>query len=248
MKVPLTTRDHIERVALVYGDRIGVVDEPTQVAPPLGDLTYREVLETATVFAAGVEALGVPVGGRVAIVSQNAGRLLTLLYGTTGWGRVAVPINFRLHPHEVQYIVDHSGAEVLLVDPELEESLSEVTAPQKYIIGSDTDELIHRFDIRADPVGRGRGRHRDDQLHERHHGPAEGRRDDAPQPVGERGDVRVAGGGHRPRRLPAHPADVPLQRLGHARSPPPRSECPRSCSARSTAPRSCVASTSTASR
>ena len=151
MKVPLTTRDHIERAALVYGDRIGVVDEPTQVAPPLGDLTYREVLETATAFAAGVEALGVPVGGRVAIVSQNAARLLTLLYGTTGWGRVAVPINFRLHPHEVQYIVEHSGAEILLVDPELEESLAEVTAPQKYIIGSDTDELIHRFDIQPTP-------------------------------------------------------------------------------------------------
>ncbi|CAN5446242.1 AMP-binding protein [soil metagenome] len=147
MKVPLTIRDHIDRAALVYGDRIGIVDEPEQPAPPIGDVTYAEVRQDATALAAGLEALGIAPGGRVAIVSHNSARLLTTLYGAAGWGRVAVPINFRLHPHEVQYIVEHSGAELLLVDPELEESLAEVSAPQKYILGEETDELIYRFDV-----------------------------------------------------------------------------------------------------
>ncbi len=151
MKVPLTIRDHIERAALVYGNRVGIVDEPDQVAPPLEDLTYAGVLERATAFAAGIEGLGVPVGGRVAIVSHNAARLLTLLYGAAGWGRVAVPINFRLHPHEVQYIVEHSGSEVLLVDPELEEALDEVTAPRKFVIGPDSDELLHPIGVDPTP-------------------------------------------------------------------------------------------------
>ena len=151
MKVPLTIRDHIERAALVYGDRVGIVDEPDQVAPPLEGLTYRRVLEHAAALAAGVESLGVPVGGRVAIVSHNAARLLTVLYGAAGWGRVAVPINFRLAPAEVQYIVEHCGAEVLLVDPELEESLAEVTAPQKFTIGTETDALLFRFDLEPTP-------------------------------------------------------------------------------------------------
>ena len=83
----------------------------------------------------------------MAIVSQNSARLLTVLYGAAGWGRVAVPINFRLHPQETQYIVEHSGAEVLLVDPELSDQLAEVTAPTKLEIGSATDELLHRFDL-----------------------------------------------------------------------------------------------------
>ncbi len=151
MKVPLTIRDHIERAALVYGDRVGIVDEPDQVAPPLEGLTYRRVHEHAAALAAGVESLGVPVGGRVAIVSHNAARLLTVLYGAAGWGRVAVPINFRLAPAEVQYIVEHCGAEVLLVDPELEESLAEVTAPQKFTIGTETDALLFRFDLEPTP-------------------------------------------------------------------------------------------------
>ena len=38
---------------------------------------------------------------RVAIVSQNAARLLVFLMGTSGWGRIGVPINFRLQRDEV---------------------------------------------------------------------------------------------------------------------------------------------------
>ena len=33
MRVPLTTRDFLDRAELVYGDRIGIVDEPSQPAP-----------------------------------------------------------------------------------------------------------------------------------------------------------------------------------------------------------------------
>ena len=43
MRVPLTTRDFLDRAELVYGDRVGIVDEPNQAAPSLGELTYREV-------------------------------------------------------------------------------------------------------------------------------------------------------------------------------------------------------------
>jgi fatty-acyl-CoA synthase len=38
----------------------------------------------------------------------------------SGSGRILVPINFRLQrTEEVRYIVEHCGAEVLLIDPEL---------------------------------------------------------------------------------------------------------------------------------
>ena len=36
MRVPLTTRDFLDRAELVYGDRIGMVDEPDQPAGSLG--------------------------------------------------------------------------------------------------------------------------------------------------------------------------------------------------------------------
>ncbi|MFM1790679.1 MAG: hypothetical protein RLZZ526_1006, partial [Actinomycetota bacterium] len=124
MKVALTIIDHLRRAELVYGDRIAVIDEPDQPAASWGSLTYREMADKARAQAAGLDALGVPHGARVAVVSQNSARLLTSFFGVSGYGRVLVPINFRLVAEEVKYIVEHCGAEVLIVDPELDEALS----------------------------------------------------------------------------------------------------------------------------
>ena len=78
-----------------------------------------------------------------------------------------------------------------------------------------TDDLLP-LRLRARAVDARRGRDRDHQLHERHDGAAQGRRADAPHDLVQRHDLRLAGGRVRPRRVPAHAADVPLQRLGHA--------------------------------
>ena len=98
MRVPLTTRDFLDRAELVYGDRVGIVDEPSQPAPSLGELTYREVARRGRALQAGLDELGVGEGERVAIVSHNSARLLELLLAVPSSGRVLVPINFRLSP------------------------------------------------------------------------------------------------------------------------------------------------------
>jgi len=41
MRVPLTTRDFLDRAELVYRGRVGVVDESAQPAPSLGDVSMR---------------------------------------------------------------------------------------------------------------------------------------------------------------------------------------------------------------
>ncbi len=137
MFVPLSIADFIDRAVAVYGDRVGVVDEPDQPAPSLGDLTYAEVAALAARQAARLDALGVGPGDRVAIVSHNAARLLVSFFGVAGYGRVLVPVNFRLRPDEVSYIVEHSGARVLLIDPELDTMLSGVTAEHRIVLGDD---------------------------------------------------------------------------------------------------------------
>jgi acyl-CoA synthetase (AMP-forming)/AMP-acid ligase II len=151
MRVPLTVMDFLERAELVYGDRIGIVDEPEQPAASLGALTWSEVARLARAQAAGLDALGVEHGERVAIVSHNSARLLTAFFGVSAYGRVLVPINFRLNAEEIGYIVEHSGASVLLVDPELADSLDGVTARHKFVIGKDTDETLLRYDTEPEP-------------------------------------------------------------------------------------------------
>lgn len=139
MFVPFSVTDFIDRARTVYGDRVGVVDEPDQPAPSLGDVTYAELAALARRQAAKLDELGLAVGDRVAVVSHNSARLLTSFFGVAGSGRVLVPVNFRLRPDEVSYIVEHSGARVLYVDPELDEALSGVTAEHRFVIGDDSD-------------------------------------------------------------------------------------------------------------
>lgn len=144
MFVPLTIRDHLERARLVYGNRIGIFDEPNQPAEPLANLTYGEFAAKAKAMAKGFEELGVEQGGRVAIVSHNASRLLTFLFGTAAWGRVGVPINFRLNHEEISYIIKHCGAEILLVDPELRDSLQGIEVKHFLTLGDESDDIIFR--------------------------------------------------------------------------------------------------------
>jgi acyl-CoA synthetase (AMP-forming)/AMP-acid ligase II len=147
MKVPLTIVDHLRRAELVYGDRVGLVDEPDQPAPPWAPLTYRELAARARAQAAALDEMGIGVGERVAIVSQNAARLVTSFFGVSGYGRILVPVNFRLNAEEVSYIVEHSGARLLLVDPELEDALAGVTCERKLVIGADSDEQLFRHGV-----------------------------------------------------------------------------------------------------
>jgi fatty-acyl-CoA synthase len=146
---PLTVRDFLDRAAQVYPDRIGVVDEPNQPASSRGDTTYRDMAIAARAQAAKLDQLGVPTGGRVAFLSQNCARLLTAFFGVSGWGRVLVPINFRLSTAEIRYIIEHSGAEVIYCDPEQKQILDVLDIEHKFLLGDDDD--LYLEDVEPKP-------------------------------------------------------------------------------------------------
>ncbi len=141
MKVPLTIDDFLNRAISVYPERVAIVDEPDQVAPPLAPITYRDLGDIRRQMGVAMDNLGIGMGARVAMVSHNSARLLTSFYGVGGNGRVFVPINFRLNVEEVSYIVEHSGAEALLIDPELEAELGGIECKNKWIIGAESDAI-----------------------------------------------------------------------------------------------------------
>ena len=151
MKVPLTIRDHLERALRVYPDRVAFVDEPDQPAPSLGETTFRRLGELSRAMGAGLDRLGVPMGARVAMVSHNASRLLECFWGVSGNGRIFVPVNFRLSRAEVEYIVGHCGAEVLLLDPELAEPLGGIACRHTFVLGAESDAALHAFDAEPAP-------------------------------------------------------------------------------------------------
>ena len=143
MKVPLTVNDFLYRAQNVYPDRIALVDEPDVPGGGLGEITWGQFGTLVQAQAAKLDELGIGTGERVAMVSQNAGRLMTSFYGVSGYGRVFVPINFRLSRTEIAYIVEHSGATMLLVDPSLEETLKDLAVKHFVVMGTDTDDQMY---------------------------------------------------------------------------------------------------------
>jgi fatty-acyl-CoA synthase len=151
VKVALSMMDFLDRGTSIYGDRVAIVDEPDQPAAGLPDMTFTDLAARARAQAAALDELGIGVGERVAVVSHNAARVVTGMFGVAGWGRIFVPINFRLSAGEVSYIVEHCGASMLLVDPELDESLASVDAKHRYVIGAEADEALYRWDVEPRP-------------------------------------------------------------------------------------------------
>ena len=143
MHVHFNVREFLDRAGVTYPDRIALIDEPDQPAQPWEPLTFAQMAEQARAQAAGLDRLGIGPGERVAVVSHNSARLLTSFFGVSGWGRILVPINFRLARAEVEYILDHSGASVLLVDPELDEALEGIGPDRRFVLGEASDAELY---------------------------------------------------------------------------------------------------------
>jgi long-chain acyl-CoA synthetase len=95
-------------------------------------LTFRELWDRAARVAGGLRAAGVGRGDRVAIRLGNGADWVLGFLGTLMAGGVAVPVNTRFTDAEARYVVDDSGARVVLEpgaplpdgDPYAEEGLA----------------------------------------------------------------------------------------------------------------------------
>src|SRR5437870_7686722 len=88
---------------------------------------YRELARRIARMAGGLRARGLAPGDRVLLSLENCGEFFELLFGCWAAGLCAVPANARLHPREVEYIADNSGARLLVATPALAEALAPLT-------------------------------------------------------------------------------------------------------------------------
>ncbi len=78
---------------------------------------YAELRAQALRVAQRLTAEGVRPGERVATLAANGARHLAVWYGALGMGAVYHPLNPRLFPEQVAYIINHAGDRLLFVDP-----------------------------------------------------------------------------------------------------------------------------------
>jgi acyl-CoA synthetase (AMP-forming)/AMP-acid ligase II len=121
-------------------------------APALGDgtrqVTYHELDNRVSRLADGLLREGLEFGDRVAILMANRPELLETLYACFRAGLVAVPINSRLHPDEVRYIVSQAEAKAIVAGPQHGASARDSSAGVVIDIGPRYEGLVGDGDPR----------------------------------------------------------------------------------------------------
>jgi len=77
--------------------------------------TYAELDRRTNQVANGLIALGMRSQARIAILAKNSPAFFDLWFGGAKADVILVPVNFRLAPPEVAYVIDDAGAEILFV-------------------------------------------------------------------------------------------------------------------------------------
>ena len=78
-------------------------------------LTYRQVWDRSARVAGGLRAVGIKSGDRVAIRLGNGVNWCLAFFGIQLAGAIAVPVNTRFSPSEIEYVVNDSGAKFVFL-------------------------------------------------------------------------------------------------------------------------------------
>ena len=111
MLLTKTARRLPDKTALVHGSK---------------QLTYAQFNVRANRMANALRKLGIRPGDNVAILQYNTPEFFETLFACFKAGCGTVPINFRLHPKEFAFIIDHSQAKAVILSAEFNTSIIEV--------------------------------------------------------------------------------------------------------------------------
>src|ERR671919_208830 len=128
----LTPLAFLERTAAAFPERTAVVDGPLR-------LTWAGLRERVRRLAVALQRGGIEKGDRVAFLAPNVTELLEAHFGVPAAGAVLVAINTRLNADEVQYILEHSGSRMLVVDPSLAPLADKAPVEQVLVTGAEGD-------------------------------------------------------------------------------------------------------------
>ncbi|MGH8801398.1 MAG: AMP-binding protein, partial [Casimicrobiaceae bacterium] len=106
---PLTPTAFLERAGTVFADRVGVVEGTTRY-------TWVQFRERCLHFAGALRDAGIEPGDRVAVLAPNSQVLLAAHHAVPWAGAVLVALNTRITAADVAWILDHSGARLLIYD------------------------------------------------------------------------------------------------------------------------------------
>jgi long-chain acyl-CoA synthetase len=121
-----------------------------------GELTYADLDRSTSKLAQALRRSGVGPGDRVAYLDKNGPEQIELLLAAAKLGAVPTPVNYRLAPPEIAFIVADSGARFLAVGEEFVPAVAKVSSdlggPTTVVMGAAAGDWpsLEQFRDRAD--------------------------------------------------------------------------------------------------
>ncbi|MBI1396729.1 MAG: AMP-binding protein [Betaproteobacteria bacterium] len=137
----LTIGEILTANAALYPDRPGARDSRRA-------LSFRQWNDRACRLANGLIGLGLEKGDRVAILAYNCVEWMEIYGAISKSGLIAVPVNFRLMPQEIRYIVEDCDARAIVVQHDLVDRIEAIRGD----LAITADRLLH-FGGTATPAG-----------------------------------------------------------------------------------------------
>jgi len=81
--------------------------------------TYKEAYDRIQRLGNALEGLGVKTGDRIGVLAWNTYENYEIYFGVPGTGAVMLLLNLRLTPQDLSYVINHSGASLIIVDETL---------------------------------------------------------------------------------------------------------------------------------
>jgi fatty-acyl-CoA synthase len=145
MFVPLIPLEFRDRAEALFGKKIGVIDGDKQ-------FTYAQFGERTHQLANALRAAGLEKGDRVSFLTYNTHQLLEAYYGVIEAGGILNPINVRLTPQDIGYILNHSGSKFVFFHndflPLIQAIKPALTATQHFVVmeGAGLGVATHEYE------------------------------------------------------------------------------------------------------
>ncbi|MEH7417326.1 long-chain-fatty-acid--CoA ligase [Neobacillus drentensis] len=116
---PLTPLDWKRRAIKYYPKKTAVIDGEKE-------FTYQEFGQRVDQLSTALYHAGIQEADHVAVMLPNTHYMLECFYGISQLGAVMVPLNYRLSAKDLEYIIHHSDAKMLIVDEEFTKPFEEI--------------------------------------------------------------------------------------------------------------------------
>jgi len=143
MNYPLTVSAMLRRAETLFGEKQIVSRRPDR---SLQRISYRDLIVQVKQLSLALGELGVRPGDRVATLAWNHAQHLETYFAVPTMGAILHTLNPRLHPDDLDYIMQDAGDSVLLVDQSLLPLVKQIPSAsglRHIVVMQRTDDLPH---------------------------------------------------------------------------------------------------------